>query len=328
MDQILSADEVGALLSAMQEGEIELEEPEIPLEHDPEVIIKGFDLTNKDGGYRGNLPGFEIVNDRIAKNLSNTLTRLLRINCEVQLMSTESIRYEDFIIQSARPVCLHLFQLKPLPGLAAITMDASLVFGLVDTLCGSDDVKSLTGRAVKLLNRDFTSIEVRVISRLAESMENDITASFEGIAEVDATYVKSETRPELAGISMDVETVLHSVFEVIIGKHKRLMGLVVPHSLLEPIRPMLLKLARTDNIESPEVGDMLEKHMQDTHANMTVEFGRTRVDLRTLLELTVGDVIRLDKSIQSPLSIMVEGVPKFRGVPLTVCGQLGIKIGS
>ena len=325
MDQILSNSEVDALLSAMKEGELEIDEqgPEKLASVDDSVQL--YDLTNKERSYRGNLPGFEIINDRFAKRVKATLTRAMRQPCDVQLMSTETIRYEDFIMQASRPVAVHLFKVKPLPGMMGLSMDASLVFGAVDMMCGSTEVQSLTGPAVKLLNRDFTTIELKVVSRLAKSMSDDLASAFGVITKAEAQYVRSETRPELAGIALDTESVLYSVFELNIGRHKRLLGSVVPLSMLDPIKSSLLH-TRTEGKSEPDASGLLSGHLLDTLVDVTVVFGQARIDLRTLLNLEEGDTIRLGSSAEGPLSVCIEGTPKYRGNMLTINSQLAIRL--
>jgi flagellar motor switch protein FliM len=63
-----------------------------------------------------------------------------------------------------------------------------------------------------------------------------------------------------------------------------------------------------------------------TTANIVVKLGEANVDLQDIINLEIGDIIQLDRDATIPLDVMVEGVPKFKGIPGLVKGNRAIRI--
>jgi flagellar motor switch protein FliM len=63
-----------------------------------------------------------------------------------------------------------------------------------------------------------------------------------------------------------------------------------------------------------------------TSANVLVKLGDADITMRDLLELAPGDIIQLNSDATMPLDILVEGVPKFKGIPGLLKGNRALKI--
>jgi flagellar motor switch/type III secretory pathway protein FliN len=72
--------------------------------------------------------------------------------------------------------------------------------------------------------------------------------------------------------------------------------------------------------------------MRDALANVEVDLlavlGRAALDVRGLLALRQGSVIRLDGSPERPVDVCVDGVPVLQGMPLVKGGNLAIEVSS
>ncbi len=80
--------------------------------------------------------------------------------------------------------------------------------------------------------------------------------------------------------------------------------------------------ARRTQKGDPRMRDALD----EVPVELVAELGRVTVNMRRLLGLKVGDVIRLPGSMEDPVIVRVEGEPKFRGFPKISRGQLAIEI--
>ena len=63
-----------------------------------------------------------------------------------------------------------------------------------------------------------------------------------------------------------------------------------------------------------------------TTANLVVKLGEANVELQDIMNLEIGDIIQLDRDATIPLDILVEGIPKFKGIPGLVKGNRAIRI--
>ena len=63
-----------------------------------------------------------------------------------------------------------------------------------------------------------------------------------------------------------------------------------------------------------------------TSANLCVKLGEADIQMRDILHLEQGDIIQLDTDATMPLNVLVEGVPKFKGIPGTLKGNRALRI--
>lgn len=79
----------------------------------------------------------------------------------------------------------------------------------------------------------------------------------------------------------------------------------------------------TTNAESASIkGDMI----MDIPVSLSVELGRTQMKVREVMSLTTGTVIELEKPVEDPVDLYVNGKLVGRGEVVVVDNCLGIKI--
>jgi flagellar motor switch protein FliN/FliY len=66
--------------------------------------------------------------------------------------------------------------------------------------------------------------------------------------------------------------------------------------------------------------------LRDVEMGVTAELGRTRMTVRSLLELTPGSVIELDRAAGSPVDVLVNGTLIARGEVVVIDEEFGIRI--
>jgi len=86
-DQILSKEEIDALLSAMDGGEVDLEE-----ETKPEAEVVAYNLTSRNIMLRDQFYALEEVYDKFATLLNTNLSTSLQRSIEAEFVSTEMVK--------------------------------------------------------------------------------------------------------------------------------------------------------------------------------------------------------------------------------------------
>lgn len=80
-----------------------------------------------------------------------------------------------------------------------------------------------------------------------------------------------------------------------------------------------------DSALSPEAAKNLELVM-DIPVQMTVELGRTRMPIRSLLQLAQGSVVELNELAGEPLDVFVNGCLVAQGEVVVVNEKFGIRL--
>ena len=318
MSKVLTQEEVDALLKGMSGGEIEVETDTGP---DADGVIV-YDLTNQDRIIRGRMPTLEIINDRFARLFRTTLSSALRKIVDLTTTSVDMVKFGEFMRSLPVPTSLHIFKMDPLRGHAIFVLESRLVFNLVETFFGG----SGSGE-VKIEGRDFTAIEQQLTRKVVMLALKDMEQAWKPVHEVTMVYQRTEINPQFASIVPPSDVVIVIKFEMEMEHAAGTITICIPYSTIEPIRSKLYAGFQSDQLEvDHEWMRRFREQLRDATVELSVELGRTQLTSGRLLELKVGDVIKLDKDVDDALVAMVEGIPKFTGYAGTYRGNRAFRV--
>lgn len=318
MSQILSQDEVDALLKGLSDGEIETEQPV-----DPELEnVQPYDLTSSRKIVRGKMPSLDIINENFTRLFRKTLSAMLRRIVAINTLSVTFRKYEDFLKTLPLPSSLHVFKMDPLKGEMLFIVESKLNFTLVDCLFGGSGREEF-----KVEGRDFTPIENNLIKRVIKGALSDLESAWKKILKVNTIYKRSEMNPQFAQIVGPSDVVVIINFEIEMDYTSGMITLCIPYSSLEPVRDKLQGGYQTDKLDSDkEWMGRLKEELKLSYVDMSVKLGRSELTGREIINLKKGDVILLDQYYNDDLSIFLGHNVKFRCQPGIYRGNCAVKI--
>src|SRR5512147_3222211 len=180
--QILSQDEVDALLQGITGESQQLEQEEAP-----QGGVRGYDLASQERIVRARMPTMEVINERFARNIRSGLFDLIRKSPEVSIGGIKVQKFSAFLREIVVPTNFNIVNVKPLRGAGLIVCDPSLVFAVIDALFGG------VGKYhTRIEGRDFSPTEQRVILRLVETIMAEYKKDWQGIYPLELMYQRSE----------------------------------------------------------------------------------------------------------------------------------------
>jgi len=66
--------------------------------------------------------------------------------------------------------------------------------------------------------------------------------------------------------------------------------------------------------------------VMDVELNVTLRFGQRQLTLREVLELTTGSVVELDRHVEEPVELLLEGRVIARGEAVVIDGNYGLRV--
>jgi len=66
--------------------------------------------------------------------------------------------------------------------------------------------------------------------------------------------------------------------------------------------------------------------VMDVELNVTLRFGQRKLTLREVLELTTGSVVELDRQVEEPVELLLDGTVIARGEAVVVDGNYGLRV--
>lgn len=312
---LLSQDEIDALLHGVDDGDVETED-EAAVE---EGEVRPYDLASHERIVRGRMPTLEMINERFARHTRISLFNLLRNNADVSVGGVQIMKYGDYIHTLYVPTSINLLKVHPLRGTALLVMDAKLVFKLVDNFFGGD------GRHAKIEGREFTPTEIRLINKVIEQFFGDLEESWQPVMPLKFDISGHEVNPAMANVINPSEVVVVSTFQVDLDGGSGEFHVTMPYSMLEPIRDVLISGYKPAEEEMDEQWlSSLEKDVLTSPMELGLVVAERQMKLRDVLELEAGDVIPVD--ISDTLNLQAGRVPVFSCKLGTSRGNLAVKI--
>jgi flagellar motor switch protein FliM len=318
MSQILSQDEVDALLKGLSDGDIETEEETAAEQRD----VQEYDLSSPRKIVRGKLPSLDITNENFTRMFRKTLSTTLRRVVGINTLSVNYLKYEEFLRTLPLPSSLHIFKMPPLKGEMLLIVESKLIFTLVDCLFGG------TGKEeFKVEGRDFTPIENNLIKKIVLSALSDLEEAWKSMVKVNTVYMRSEMNPQFGQIVAPSDVVVVIRFEIEMDYSSGLITLCVPYASLEPIRDKLQGSYSADKLEADEEWiARVREEIKKSAVGLCVELGQTGLTGREIANLKKGDVVLLDQYISDPLPVYLGQNLKFKGRPGVCRGNRAIQI--
>lgn len=316
MADILSQDEIDALLSTVVDEGEELESIEnsdfVPKK------ISVYDFRRPDRVSKEQLRSIRNLHDKFARNFSSNLSSFLRTITDISLVSVDQMTYGEFLMSLPDPTSFNIISLIPLQGNAVLEINPSLVYPIVDKLLG--------GAGLPLFQvRELTQLEMTIMDGIISLILKDLEDVWKQVVpNIRFKKELSENSPHVIQIVAQNEVVVLIVFEVKFGEATGMMNLCLPALVLEPI---LGKISSQDWLIGAKKGRSGEYEirilelLESIHVDMSVDLGETVLTMAEILDLQVGDTILLNKKNTQPVSLFVGNRKKFYGS----IGVLGVK---
>ncbi len=318
--QVLSQSEVDALLSAVSDNRVDADE-DTGGEKAQSGVVQ-YDLANQDRIIRGRMPTLDIIHDRFIRLFRVTLSNSLRKMANLSVNSTGPLKFSEFMNSLPLPSCLNILRLDPLRGAAVMVIESKLLYALVDSFFGGNDVPY-----TKIEGKDFTQIEIKIARRVVLSAIDDLEKAWEPVYPLKIGYSRTEINPQFVAVVPPSDVVIATTFDVELEKVSGTIKIVIPYSTLEPIKSKLSVGFQSEQLEVDFIWiNRVKEQIMQTQANLVVKLGEAQIQMRDLLNLEVGDIIQLDTDATLPLSVLVEGIPKFKGIPGLLKGNRAIRV--
>ena len=296
--QILSQDEVDALLQGITGESQKLEAEEAPTGG-----IRDYDIASQERIVRGRMPTMEIISERFARNIRIGLFNFMRKSPEVSIGGIKVQKYSAFLREIVVPTNFNIMSVRPLRGSGLIVCDPTLVFAVIDALFGG------AGKYhTRIEGRDFSPTEQRIITRLVEVITAEYKKAWQGIYPLELEYQRSEMQPQFANIATPSEIMVSTSFTLEIGDSSGTIHFCIPYSTLEPIRDVLYSTMQGDSSEPDRRWvNLLKEQIKAADVELVAELATAPATVEQLLSFKVGDFIELD--LQPDIEAKISGVP-------------------
>jgi len=317
-EQILSQEEIDALLNAMDSGEVEVEEEIKP---QAKAEARAYDLTSQSLTLRDQFDALDEVYDKFVNLLNVSLSSSLQRAIEVKQVSKEIVKFGEFLRAFSNPTGFSIYSMEPLIGSAMLAAEPNLCFALIDSMFGG------VGRPLAKV-REFTQIEQRMLKRFYTEVLTELERAWKVAYDIKVFQKKTECKPEFVNLVSPGDLVLIFVFSVAGDEFAGNIHICTPYLMLEPVKDKLSSRYLREKDRAHAFRSQLSVLLQDTKVKMVAELGKTVYTIGNILNLERGDVVRINSGPQDPVTLKIEGTPKYLGMPGTLKGNRAVQIST
>ncbi len=306
---ILSQSQIDALLKNIGnsgiEEEVKNEEPK----------IKSYDFRSPKKFTKEQLRIMDSLHENFGRLLSSYLSGVLRSSCSIEVLQIEEYRYYEFNNALPDNALISLVDIIPKNknvSTATMLMDISpqIAYYMIDRLLGG------SGEPVQI-NRDFSEIEVAIMTHESRKMVRYLEEAWKDYMDNECHLTSVETNSRLIQIYSPEDIVVVVALKVKIEKVEGAISICIPGmGLEEMMADFVSKYGRvtqrlTNETKESVRQQLIKRAVNNSSLKMVATLNDVKLNLSDILNLQVNDVIPLNKSIDSDITVKVDSVPWF-----------------
>ncbi|HOZ71441.1 MAG TPA: flagellar motor switch protein FliM [Spirochaetales bacterium] len=320
MTEVLSQDEIDQLLTAINAGDTSLETVQSATDSRK---IKIYDFRRPDKFSKEQMRTVQNMHETFARLTTTSLSASLRILVNVHVASVDQLTYEEFIRSIPTTTTLAVVSMDPLKGQIILEIDPAVTFTIIDRLFGG------AGEGSKL-TRELTDIEHSVMEGIIVKILGNLREAWTQVIDLRPRLSQIEVNPQFAQIVPPTEMVVLVTLETKIGDVEGMMNLCIPYLTIEPIISKLSaqywyssvrRGATTENL------NILKEKLSTIDVPVIAEIGRIQVTVGDVLNLNLGDIVRLHNvKVDDPMVLNVGNKKKFLCRPGVIGKKMAVQI--
>lgn len=323
MTEILSQDEIDALLTAISTGEVDTTDYTATKE---QRKVKIYDFRRPDKFSKDQIRTLQMMHETFARLTTTALSAQLRALVSVHVASVDQLTYEEFIRSIPNPTTLAVINMDPLKGSAVLEIDPSITFTIIDKLFGG------MGESSAKISRELTDIELSVMEGIIVRILGNLREAWSNVIDLRPRLGNIETNPQFAQIVPPNDMVVLITLETKVGEVEGMTNLCIPYITIEPVISKLSAQYWYSSIRkgvTDENMSIIQNRLETVELPIVAEIGEVSISVQEVLDLSVGDVIKLpDTKMSSDMTVRIGGRKKYKCRPGLIGNRIAIQVGE
>lgn len=304
MPEVLSQNEIDSLLQALSSGEVDVQEIK---EVESSKKMKKYDFKNPQKIAKDQLRTLEIIHENLGRLFQTFLSGYLRAPVKISILTVDQFAYSEFSNAISNPAFLSIIDFHPLNGQILMDISTNVVYSIIDRLLGGDGTE-------KQEVRPFTEIELSLLEKMMDKVIPIIQEAWGNVVELKLGLDKIEVNPQFVQIVPPNETIALVTMNIEVGPTEGMLNICIPHLVIEPILDKLstrywFSTAQKELSEKELI--VIKERMLNAKVPVRAELGSTIVKIKDVLNLQIGDVIKLDTDNDDKIKVRIGSNVKF-----------------
>ena len=310
MAEILSQSQIDELLNNLSSGDVNIQALEVN-----EKKIKEYDFRSPKKITKETIKLLKGIYENYCRMLTSRLTSILRLMCDVTVEQVEESIFHEYNNALDDYVLMGLIDVKYSDKTMSenqilMEMSKPLSFVIIDRLLGG------SGEEYEHI-RDYTDIELSLLNNLLKQLVKLMGTTWETTLEIETELSKIETNSRFIQSINYNDTVVIIVLNVTLNQTSGKITICVPSGILDEIFKRSHSISRNSNKKSDqsieEQKAVIMNSLKSSKLMITGVLGKAQATLYDVVNMQVGDLIILDKNMNSNIDIHVDGEKWFEG---------------
>ena len=259
------------------------------------------------------------LHEGFARNLTNALGAYLRVIFEVNLVSVEQLTFREFLQRVPDLAYLATFQVKPMGATAALDLEPSLVFPIIDLLLGGIGRMNETEREITEIEEGIMEGVVRILCGELQTAWSSLGSTFEFDERLQPTQLQRLMPPG--------DKTLCLSFEIHMPESHGVMNVAFPAVASNALLRRLDKDGGYSRHRGPSTTrERMTEHALDFPFEFALGMPSTKLPIRTLLDLKPGEIISFPHRTDTPIEGIVAGRTLYEAFPMRAGNQRASRI--
>ena len=320
MSDILSQNEIDALLKQLSEGDLDMDQ----IQGEDEKQVKNYDFSRPTKFSKEHLRTLEIKFEHYSRLISTNLPVYLRKNVQVTVASSETVTFSEFSNALSNPSVLGIVNFTPLNGNIIIEIATNLCYAMLDRMLGG------SGQPLEK-SRDFSDIELTILQKLLVMFTQLMREPWKNVLEISPVLSRLETNPQFAQVIAPSDMIAIVTLNMKIGDVEGMINICLPFFTLEDVMDKLntkywFSTMQENHDEHYE--EYIESMIRRVDVPIKAVLGKSTISVNDFLNLQVGDCIRLDSRVDADMDVYVGNIRKFTALPGTERDSYAVQITS
>jgi flagellar motor switch protein FliM len=302
MERVLTQEEIDAMVR-MASGQQDVGQKKETRSIQPCTFRQSGQLTSEQ------VAAINGLHEGFARSLTQSLGAYLRVTFEVNLVSIEQLAYSEFLERIPEVTYMMCFHVEQQSSAAAMQIDHSLVFPLVDILLGG------IGHC-EVLTREVSEIEEQIMEGVAKIICRELEAAWTPL-ETRLDLDERQPPAQMQRFLAPTEKTLCLSFEVKLAETTGMLNLIFPVSISNTL---LRKLSLDWTYGRSRPGDRTSQHMiaKMLDCSFPLELGipAIKLPIHTVAGLAPQTVCDLGIPVRKPASLIIAGRETYEASPV------------
>lgn len=310
MAEILSQSQIDELLNNLSSGDLSIQDLEAN-----DKKVKEYDFRSPKKITKETIKLLRGIYENYCRIISSRLSSMLRLVCDVTVEQVEESIFHEYNNALDDYVLMGLIDViypdqKTSDSQILMEVDKPLSFVIIDRLLGGG------GDEYEII-RDYTDIELSLLNNMLKQLSSQMGPTWESTLDIKTELAKIETNSRLIQSINYNDTVVIIVLNVSLNQTIGKINLCIPSGILDEILKKANIIMKNTNkrseqsIEEQKIEIM--NSLKSSKLNVTGVLGHADASLQDIINMQVGDLLILDKNINSDVDVYVDGKKWFEG---------------